>query len=103
FLVGIAIFSEDQPPEGPESHEQRRESCRPTHLQNQNKEKVSAATQCFHFVCSPRTGSAITLAKAGGEVKRCGTKGSIRRVQAGSFAKPAIICVCDEAQKTIRR
>ena len=48
-------------------------------------------------------GSAITLAKAGGDVKRCGTKGSIRCVRRGSFAKPAIIGVCDEAQKTIRQ
>jgi hypothetical protein len=31
----------------------------------------------------PRTGSAITLAKAGNDVKTCGTKGSIRGVQRG--------------------
>ena len=34
----------------------RRQSRRPAHLQNQNKEKISAATEWFHFARLPRTG-----------------------------------------------
>src|SRR5579864_4128820 len=47
--------------------------------------------------------SAITLAKAGGDVKRCGGKDSIRRLQRCLSPLPVIILVRDEAKNTIQQ
>ena len=75
FLVGVAIFGEDQLAERAEADEQRGQRRRPAHLQDQREQQVSSPEECAHFVRKPPCGNPeAKLANAGGDVKRSCTQ-----------------------------
>src|SRR5271154_86178 len=71
-----------------------------------NRRSLPPASCSISLVNRVRDGSSITLAKAGGDVKRSGREGCVLRgsyvLRNEEIAKPAIIEDSDEAQKAIR-